>query len=50
MHLVSTIHTTDLNLLTTDLEHFHVMLYKASQDFLDKLTGGDRPMSVVIQE
>jgi hypothetical protein len=27
------------------LEHFHVMLYRADKEFLDKITTGDRPMS-----
>lgn len=27
------------------LEHFHVMLFKASNEFLAKITGGDRPMA-----
>ena len=27
------------------LEHFHVMLFKASKEFLASVTGGDQPMS-----
>lgn len=26
------------------LEHFHVMLFKAPEDFLEKVTGGNKPM------
>lgn len=26
-------------------EHFHIMLYKASEDFLQRITHGDKPMS-----
>jgi hypothetical protein len=35
---------------TDFLEHFHIMLYKTSEEFLDRITQRDRPMSVVLSE
>ncbi len=32
------------------LEHFHVMVYKAPKEFLEKMTGGDKPMSEKLKE
>jgi hypothetical protein len=32
------------------LEHFHVMLYQAETEFLEKITNGDRPMSEKLKD
>jgi len=32
------------------LEHFHVMLYNAPEELLDRITGGDRPMCEKLKE
>ena len=32
------------------LEHFHVMLFDPDMGFVDRITGGDQPLSRVIQD
>lgn len=31
------------------IEHFHIMIYNPPKEFLEKITGGDRPMSERLQ-
>lgn len=32
------------------LEHFHIMLYQAPQDFLKRITDDDKPMSEIVDD
>ena len=32
------------------LEHFHVMLYRAPQEFLSRITNNDKPMSEIVAD
>jgi hypothetical protein len=34
--------------MLTELEHFHIMLYRPSEDFVQKITNGDRPTSASV--
>ncbi|KAK6387092.1 Oxysterol-binding protein OBPa [Exophiala oligosperma] len=46
VHALGDIGEAELGLMVLDnLEHFHVMLYKAPRDLLDEVTRGDRPTS-----
>ena len=40
----------EMYLLTPTSEHFHVMVHKAPEEFLGRITQGDKPMSAILSE